>query len=406
MKERLIIFLLLMGSYLGFYLAFPLFPTIFLNSNYHFLPAQTTPAMRSILLGLTYATYYLGAFFGTPLIGKLSDRFGKRKILYLTFLAVGLMYLFSAFAIQFSSLSLLLALRFFTGFFDGCYSLAYSTLIGSDNKPNNLEFWSTIAINIGWILGSFIGWNLIAYPTISFKYLSFPLTAAATIYLLCFLLIFFYFKGPPIKKNFANSTFFSSLTSFKYASLRPILISNTSFYAATFIFTSYIPIFLMKQYQFEPAILGTVESYLCMSYCFAPFTYWLYSKYCSRSQVMCISALGAALSLSLLMLITFHGSLWLFLFMTSYFSALGFSFSAFLVTDHSPSEEHGAVLGVSQALFILIEALVSFLCGLAAALWLYLPLVAAVLCSLFSAAWIFYKLLYRPKQPSILNFSS
>ena len=162
----------------------------------------------------------------------------------------------------------------------------------------------------------------------------------------------------------------------------------------------------MKEYQFEPAILAKVESCLCLSYCFAPFTYWVYSKYCNRKQVMCISALGTALSLTFLMLITFHGSLWIFLFMTSYFSALGFSFSAFLVTDHSPTEDHGVALGVSQALFILIEALVSFLCGLAAALWLYLPLLAAVLLSLFSAAWVFYKLLYRPKQTSIYNFSS
>ncbi len=401
MKDRLIIFLVLMGSYLGFYFAFPLFPTIFLNSSYNFLPEDYSTATRSILLGLTYTTYYVGAFIGTPLIGKFSDNFGKKKVLVITFLLVGLMYLLSAFAIQFSSLVLLLLIRFFTGFFDGCYSLAYTTLIGlekdAEKKLPNLEFWTTMVINSGWIIGSFVGWNLIAHPSLSIYALSVPFLAAASIYLICFILIFFYFKGPKIapstKLVFDITPFFSTLTSFKHAALRPILISNTSFYAATFIFTSYIPLFLMKQYNFEPARLGTVETFLSCSYCFAPFTYWIYLKYCSRKEVMCISAIGTAISLILLLTISFNGSLWVFLFITSYFNALGFSFSAFLVTDYSPSENHGEALGVSQALFILIEAIVSFLCGICAAIWVYLPLIVAVACSLFSAVWVFKRLL-------------
>ena len=395
MQQRLIIFFLLMGSYLGFYLAFPLFPTIFLNTTYDFLPSHYSPALRNILLGSAYATYYLGAFFGTPLIGKLSDNFGKKPVLAATFFMVGLMYLLSAFAIQFSSLALLLCLRFFTGFFDGCYSLAYATLIGSNDKLKNLEFWTTIFINTGWIIGSFVGWNLMAYPSISLHFLMLPFIASAFIYLTCFFIIFFYFTAPP-KQSHPKAPFFSAITTFNRTSLTPILISNTSFYAATFIFTSYIPLFLMKQYHLEPAVLGTVESYLSISYCFAPFTYWLYSKYCTRKEIMCISALGTAVSLTLLMLISFQGSLWIFLFMTSYFGALGFSFSTFLVTDHSPIEHHGEALGISQSLFILIEAIVSFLCGLCAALWLYLPLVVAVACSLFSALWIVSRLLLRP----------
>lgn len=404
-KDRLIIFSVLMGSYIGFYFAFPLFPTIFLNADYHFLPANFTPALRSILLGLTYATYYIGAFIGTPIIGKLSDSLGKKLMISTTFLLVGIMYLLSALAIQFSSIFILLIVRFFTGFFDGCYSLAYTTLISmnknSNEKIKNIEFWTSTVINVGWIIGSFVGWNLISHPTLPISYLSIPFIGAALIYLSCSAMIFLYFKGPLQTKltNFVFETklFCLGLNSFRHVSLRPILISNTTLYAATFTFTSYIPIFLMKQYHFEPAVLGTVESFLSFSYCFAPFTFWIYTKYYSRKEVMCISAFGTAISLILFMTISFHGSLWLFLFMVSYFGAIGYSYSAFLVTDHAPVEEHGEALGVSQSLFILIEASVSFLCGLLAAIWLYLPLIVALSCSLFSAFWIFNKLLAKAK---------
>jgi MFS family permease len=394
-----------MGSYIGFYFAFPLFSTIFLNPDYHFLPPSFTPAQRSILLGLTYATYYVGAFIGTPIIGKLSDSLGKKLLISTTFLLVGIMYLFSALAIQFSSLSVLLVVRFFTGFFDGCYSLAYTTLIGmnknSTDRVKNIEFWTSTVINIGWIIGSFVGWNLISHPSLPIYYLSIPFIGAALIYLSCAAMIFLYFKGP-LQTNFnkfvfEKKLFCLGLNSFRHISLRPILISNTTLYAATFTFTSYIPIFLMKHYHFEPAVLAGVESFLSFSYCFAPFTFWIYAKYCSRKEVMCISAFGTAISLILFMTISFQGSLWLFLFMVSYFGAIGYSYSAFLVTDHAPIEEHGEALGVSQSLFILIEASVSFLCGLLAAIWLYLPLIVAVSCSLFSAFWIFNRLLAKAK---------
>lgn len=404
-----------MGSYIGFYFAFPLFPTIFLNPDYPFLPAYYSTGLRSILLGTTYATYYLGAFIGTPIIGKISDTYGKKLVMSATFLLVGLMYLLSAFAIQFSSLSLLFLVRFFTGFFDGCYSLAYSTLISMNkhakDKMKHLEFWSTMVINAGWIIGSYIGWNLVVSPTLSFFHLSIPFTAAASVYLSCCLVIFFYFQGPPTQNPtkfvFERKLFCLGLNSFKHVSLRPILISNTTFYAAIFTFSSYIPIFLMRHYHLEPSTMGTIESFLSFSYCVAPFTFWLYLKYYSRKQVMGISAFGTAITLVLFMLLPFKGSTWFFLFIISHFNALGYSFSAFLVTDHAPSDKHGEALGVSQALFILIEASVSFLCGIFAALWIYLPLVVAVLCALFSASWVFKCLLpNRQSSGHLLNSSA
>jgi MFS family permease len=406
MKNRLVIFFVLMGSYLGFYFSFPLFPTIFLNSNYNFLPESFSPGFRSVLLGITYAAYYLGSFIGTPIIGKASDVFGKKKILSTTFLLVGLMYLLSIYAIYLSSLSLLIIFRFLTGFFDGCYPLAYATLLSLEKsksaKLQNFEFWTTLTINFGWISGTFVGWNLIAHPSLPITYLFVPFFCASIIYLTCFSLISIYFFEEKLhttkKFVFEKSLFFSTINSFRASSVRSVLISNTSFYAATSIFSSYIPIFLMRKYKFEPAVLGTIEMYISIAYCLAPFTYWLYLKYLSRKEIMCISALGTAISLISLLTIHMPGSLWIFLMLTSYFNALGFSFSSILITEYSPDENHGEALGTCQALFILIEASVSFLCGLSAAIWIYLPLIIAITASLFSAIWILHRLLLHPNQ--------
>ena len=400
MKQRLVIFFVLMGSYFGFYLAFPLFPTIFLNESCRFISGDTSTAVRSILLGLTYTIYYIGGFIGMPLIGKFSDRIGRKPILLITLFASTLMYILSAFAIQFSSFTLLLFARFLTGFFESNYSLAYTILLETDKNSNeklpNLEFWTTTVSNVGWILGSLIGWNLISISSLSLTLLSLPFWGACLLYFTCFLLVSSFFKEhkkPSYPKLEEKSSFFVILTSFKRSSLKPILISNMAFFAATSIIFFYTPIFLMKQHNFEPATLGTVDSCLSFSSCFAPFTYWLYSKYYSRKETMCISSFGIAISLLLLVVLPFKSSVWCALFLISYFTAIGFSFSTFLVTDYTPPEARGESLGVNQALFVLIEAVISFLCGLFAAVSFYLPLIIAILCALFSAGWIFYRLI-------------
>src|SRR3990167_6271087 len=308
MKQRLIIFSVIMGSYLGFFLVFPLFPTIFLNESYHFLPTGTSSAVRNILLGLTYTIYYAGSFIGTPWIGRLSDRLGRKPILCISLFIPALMYVLSACAIFYSSLPLLLVARFCTGLFDSSFSLAYTSLMDTEKsgKLNNIEFWATTATNIGWILGSFIGWSLIAHASLSITFLAMSFLCACAIYLISFTLVFLFFtesKAPsPIDPV---NPFFVVLNSFKRSPLRPILISNTSFYAAASIFLTYLPIFLIGHYHFTPDRIGAADSCLSFSACLAPFTYWLYSKYFSRQNTMCISACGVAISLTLLILSPF-----------------------------------------------------------------------------------------------------
>jgi MFS family permease len=403
MNPRIIIFFLLTGSYLGFYLAFPIFPTLFLNENFAFFTRTSSLGLGNIILGFTYACYYIGSFLGTPIIGSLSDKYGRKKILASTFFICGIMYLLSGLSLKLSNLPLLVVLRFFTGFFDGCYSLAYSTLLSLEKKEklktNHLEFWSSIFINLGWITGSYVGWNLIGATNLNLSNLSFSFFGSSLIYTLCFLLIvLFYKEDSNLELTNLNKkiNFLRILNVFKKSGLTPIFISNSTFYAASFIFTSYIPIFLMNRHKLEACSIATIESFLSISYCFAPFTYWIYSKRFCRKKIMLISSLGTFLSLILFMLFQFKSQFWVFIFLISYFSALGFSFSSFLVADHSPEDEYGEALGISQSLFTFIEAFMSLFIGLLAAAWIYLPIILSLFFAFISSVWILAKLLDHP----------
>ncbi len=405
MRPRLIVFLVLTGSYFAFFLVFPLFPTIFLNEGYHFLPAGTSSAMGNILLGLCYASYSLGNFIGTPFMGKLSDRNGRKQVLSCSLLLSAVMCLLSLVAIQSSSLYFLLIARFFTGFFDTSFALSYNILVDmdkdSDAQLKNIEFWTSTATNGGWILGSLIGWQLIDQPVLSFQVLSLPQWGAFFILLLLWALVVFALQFPDEvrrKQQPIENPFVTVINSFRPSPVRPILIANIILYSATFIFSTYLPIFLMRKFSFAPSSIGTIDTYLSVSTCFAPFTYWIFNRFCSRKETVCISTLGIGLSLLFLVVVPFKELLWLCLFFNAYFSTVAYSFSTFLVIEYSPFDQRGEALGINQALYVLVEGIVSFLSGLCAALWFYLPFIIATLCAFVAALLFFCLVVLAPKK--------
>ena len=88
MKRIFPVLVVLFLGYLGFSLALPLFPPLFLDPKHAFLPVETTTTMRRILLGILFAMYPLGQFVGAPLLGKFSDKYGRKPVLLISLILV------------------------------------------------------------------------------------------------------------------------------------------------------------------------------------------------------------------------------------------------------------------------------------------------------------------------------
>ena len=69
---------------LDFGIAIPLFGELFLASSSRFFPDGTTDGMKYFLFGLLMASYSIAQFFMAPLLGQLSDKFGRKIILKIT----------------------------------------------------------------------------------------------------------------------------------------------------------------------------------------------------------------------------------------------------------------------------------------------------------------------------------
>jgi DHA1 family tetracycline resistance protein-like MFS transporter len=109
------------------------------------------------MLGLTLAAYPFAQFFGSPILGSLSDRFGRKKLLILTMVGTGIGYLLSGLAIAHHQVSLLILSRVMTGFFEGNMGIAQASI--SDLKIDKHDGLGAIlaASSFGYLVGPLIG---------------------------------------------------------------------------------------------------------------------------------------------------------------------------------------------------------------------------------------------------------
>ena len=117
-KFKLSLFALLLVvfiDYLGIGLVYPLFSYLMLHPEAEFLPPETSQALRGSFLGILIALYSIGQFLSGSILGKLSDRFGRKKVLIGSHAICVFGYIISIFGIEYKTLFLLLLSRLVIG---------------------------------------------------------------------------------------------------------------------------------------------------------------------------------------------------------------------------------------------------------------------------------------------------
>jgi DHA1 family tetracycline resistance protein-like MFS transporter len=147
MNNRLLfsIILVVFIDLLGFSLILPLLP-------YY---AETFQA-NSFVTGLLVASYAAAQLIGAPILGRLSDRFGRRPILLASVLGTFLGFLLLGFA---NALWMLFASRIIDGFTGGNLSIAQAYITDVTDVKNRAKGLGMIgaAFGLGFIIGPVTG---------------------------------------------------------------------------------------------------------------------------------------------------------------------------------------------------------------------------------------------------------
>ena len=101
------IFLTVFIDLIGFSILIPVFPLLINNTPFRVTPAGWSAREGLIMLGWLQAVYPFCTFIAAPVLGQLSDRFGRRPILALSIAGTAVGYVIFAFGISAKSIPLL-----------------------------------------------------------------------------------------------------------------------------------------------------------------------------------------------------------------------------------------------------------------------------------------------------------
>lgn len=171
-------------------LVIPIFAALFNDPN-GILPADTAMSTRNLLYSLILSLPMFALLFGSPVLGELSDRWGRKSVLLISLFGVFVSCLLSVFSFYIDSLILLFISRILVALMDGSQAIAQAAIIDISPKGEKVKNMAliTLASTIGFIIGPFLGGILSDKNLCSWFGYQTPFWAAAIIALINFFLL-------------------------------------------------------------------------------------------------------------------------------------------------------------------------------------------------------------------------
>lgn len=404
-KILITIFLTVFIDLLGIGILIPVIPQLFANpsSEFFLLPAGVSLNTGFLLLGFLVAVYPIGQFFSTPILGQLSDRYGRKKILALSLCGTSVSYLLFAYAIITHNIPLLFASRFFDGLTGGNISVAQAMISDVSRPEMRARNFGMLgaAFGLGFIFGPYIGGKLSDPSVVSW------FTAATPFYFAAFLafcnMLSVLFAVPETNKHMRADkiTWSKSLNNIKRAyemkGINIIFLTNFLFFAGFSFFTTFFGVFLIKKFSFTQGNIGDFFAYVGIwgaltQAVFVRFFVKFPQKKIIQTSIVCSGVLVLAYFLPQYS--------WQLLLIPPFFSlcnGLIMSNLNALLSRAAPSNAQGEMLGINASVQALAQSIPAIISGfIAANLSSETPLVASAF--LIVAAGITFRLLYKPVE--------
>jgi MFS transporter, DHA1 family, tetracycline resistance protein len=369
----LIVFL----GFLGVSMPYLIFPTIFLNPAYSILPADWSTTSRALLLGVTLAAYPFGQFIGSPILGALSDDYGRKKLLSGSLLVAAFSNLLTGFALEWHLLWLVILSRFIAGLMEGNIAIARAMAVQLKSISKHEAFGKiNAAASIAYLVGPLFGGLLADSQLLEGETSATPFyTICALFFGISILSMFVLQKDHVIKhvsereatqhilERFKIIKRLSKL--FKNRRLRFLMLISTFFTLAIDIFYEFGPVYLTDKWMLGPMQLSVYNSLLCIA--LAIGNGWLATfcstRYSNRNGI--IAATGGFTLFLLGTVLTNQVPLMLTLFTVIGLAiGLGVTLLTVKISDSAPDAIQGEVMGVQLSLRVLGDAVICLLGGL------------------------------------------
>jgi MFS transporter, DHA1 family, tetracycline resistance protein len=256
-----ILFVTLLLDMVGIGMLIPIIPSLFTNPDSpSFLLQGYSHVSQYIIAGLVTALFGLMQFIAAPILGELSDVYGRKRLLTLGVGVLAIAQLLFATGIAVGSLALLLVSRAIAGIAGANFSIAQAAIADVTIPENRARNFGLIgaAFGLGFIIGPFLG-GLLAGATGN---PAIPFICAGVLGIVNVLFITLMLP----ETNHARSvrTQFSLLkgirnikVAFNDVDVRPVYFTGFLTMLGFGCFTSFVSVFLVDSFSFTETAAGT-----------------------------------------------------------------------------------------------------------------------------------------------------
>ncbi len=259
----IILFTILIDT-LGIGILGPILPQLLGNPNspHYLLGKDATVGSGYIMFGFLVASFPVMQFFSTPILGQLSDRYGRKPVLALSLAGTALGYLLFATGIVIKSIPLLFVARALDGITGGNLSVAQAAIADVTPPSERTKNFGLIgaAFGVGFIVGPFLGGVLADPSVLSWFTAATPFWFAALLASANTAQVLLQFDETNKHIRDVSVDFTKGIGNIVRAygmrELRPIFMTSFFFNAGFGFFISFFGVFLIHRFNFNEARIG------------------------------------------------------------------------------------------------------------------------------------------------------
>jgi DHA1 family tetracycline resistance protein-like MFS transporter len=356
----LALFVTILVDAIGWGVAFPVLAPIILSNTTGLLSPDVSIATRNFLYEFSLGIYCLFMFLMVPILGSLSDKYGRKKILIISMLGNFLGFLISGIAIACNSLVWILIGRAIAGATAGSFPIAQAAVmdISENDAQKASRLGMVVLANVsGFAVGPVIG-GFFMDPAI-FSHISYqlPFFVSCATALCGALLLWLGFKetfhGNRNLKIHPMASFINIYNAFTMKATAALCVVLLCFIFGWGMFFSTIPVLLTERLNWLGSSIGYFITYIAVL--FAVIVMVIMPKVMSRFPIPKVVLIAlCSMLIGSLLFPTVHNSIipW---FVILFVMAVPFTYvgTVTLLSMQVDSQKQGEIMGVTGSIFAL-----------------------------------------------------
>ena len=409
------IFLTVFIDLIGFSILIPVFPLLINNTPFRVTPAGWSARDGLIMLGWLQAVYPFCTFIAAPVLGQLSDRFGRKPVLAFSIAGTAVGYVIFAFGISAKSIPLLFLGRAIDGLTGGNIAVAQAAIGDVSDDTNRAKNFGMIgaAFGLGFIIGPYLGGRLSApnrnfyglFHTPGWFQATTPFWFAAGLCVVNCALVLSRFPETirhkdPDKRINIGSAVQNVARGFASDRLRTPLITSFFFNAGFTFFTTFFGVYLSRKFGFSQASTGDYFALVGLAIAFMQIVVVAkVAKKLPDFSVLRFAFFGLAFAMAGYFLAGSTWQLYAIIPVFTFFNGLIMANSSSLISRSALPGRQGEAMGISSSVMNLAQVPASLLVGyITGSVTSNTPLVVA--CACIAVAGLVFNAAFRPKYVS------